>query len=84
MRPEDQEGDEIEEGSPYHRVLRPQHAGRDDGRDRVRGVMQAVEEIESQGDRDQGDQNRQSERDGVHGSVHVGSIVCRSAQGGTS
>jgi hypothetical protein len=45
--PEDQERDEIEEGSPYHRVLRPQHAGRDDGRDRVRGIVQAVEEIEA-------------------------------------
>jgi hypothetical protein len=46
--------------------------------------MQAVEEIEGQSDRDQGDQNRQSERDGIHGSVHVGSIVCRSAEGGTA
>jgi hypothetical protein len=84
MRPEDQESNKIEEGSPYHRVLRPQYASRDNGGDRVRGVMQAVEEIKGQRDHDQGDQNRQSERDGVHGSVHVGSIICGPDEGGTS
>ena len=30
-------------------------------------IVQPVEEIEGQGDRDQGDQNRESKRDGVHG-----------------
>ena len=48
------------------RVLRAQHARRDDGGDRVRGVVQAVEEIEGERDHDERDQDRQGERDGVH------------------
>ena len=52
---EEQEGDEVEEGGPDHRHLRAQHAGRDHGRDRIGGVVQAVQEIEQQGDADQGD-----------------------------
>ena len=47
MQAEEQEGDEIEEGRPEHRILRPQHPGRDDGGDGVGGVVQAIEEIES-------------------------------------
>ena len=53
VQPEHQEGDEIEEGRPQHRILRPQHAGRHDGRDRIGGVVQSVEEVEQQRDRDQ-------------------------------
>jgi hypothetical protein len=45
--------------------------------------MQAVEEIKGQSNRNEGDQNRQSERDSVHGSVHVGSVVWLSAEGGS-
>ncbi len=43
---EHREGDEIEERGPEHRVLRPQHPGRHNRRDRVGGVVQAVEEVE--------------------------------------
>ena len=52
MQPEHQEGDEIEERRPQHRVLRAQHPGRYDGRDRVGGVVQPVEEVEQQRDCD--------------------------------
>ena len=65
MQAEHQEGDEVEERRPQHRILRPQHAGRDDGRDRVGRVVQAVEEVEQQRDGDQADQNRKTKR-GVH------------------
>ena len=50
VQPEYGERDEIEERRPDHRRLRPQHARRDDGRDRVGGVVQAVQEIEQQRD----------------------------------
>ena len=53
VEPEHQEGDEIEEGRPEHRILRAQHPGRHDRRDRIGGVVQAVEEVEQQRDRDQ-------------------------------
>ena len=53
VQPEEQERDEIEERSPRHGIVRPQHAGRDDGRDRIGGVVQSVEEIERQRDDDQ-------------------------------
>ena len=52
VKPEHQEGDEIEERRPQHRVLRPQHPGRYDGRNRVGGVVQPVEEVEQQRDCD--------------------------------
>ena len=60
VQAEHSEGDEIEEGRPEHGILRAQHAGRDDGRDRIGGVVQAIEEVEQQRDRDQNDQNRKS------------------------
>ena len=59
MQAEEQEGDEIEEGRPEHRILRPQHARRDDGGDGIGGIVQAVEEIEEQRDGDQADQQRE-------------------------
>ena len=65
MKPEHQEGDEIEERRPQHGVLRPQHSGRDDRRDRIGGVVQSVEEVEQQRDCDQSDQNRKTKR-GIH------------------
>jgi hypothetical protein len=52
VEPEHQEGDEIEERRPEHRVLRPQHAGRYDRRDRVGGVVQSIEEVEQERDGD--------------------------------
>ena len=65
MKPEHREGDEIEERRPEHRILRPQHAGRDDGRDRIGGVVQSVQEVEQQRDGDQSDQDRKTKR-GIH------------------
>ena len=61
MQPEDQERDEVEECRPHHRIARPQHARRDDGRDRVGGIVQAIEKIEHKRDHDQADQDRQAE-----------------------
>ena len=55
MQAEHQEGDEVEEGRPGHRIARRQHPGRDDGGDGIGGVVQAVEEIEDQRDGDQED-----------------------------
>jgi len=66
VQPEHQERDEIEERGPKHRELRPQHSGRDDGRDRIGGVVQAVQEVEQQSDGDQADQDGKSQRS-IHG-----------------
>src|SRR6266540_2008123 len=66
MRAEHQKGDEVEEGGPRHRMLRPQHARRHDGGDRIGSVVQAIEEVEGDRDQDQRDQQRQRERDRVH------------------
>src|SRR5438128_1146574 len=52
------EGHEIEERRPDHRILRPQYAGRHDGRDRIGGVVQSVEKVEQQRNPDQDRQNR--------------------------
>ena len=60
VQAEEQEGDEVEERRPEHRVLRLQHARRDDGRDRIGGIVQAVQEIEQQRDADQADQQREA------------------------
>ena len=49
---EDEEGEEVERGRPHHGRERRQHPGRDDGRDRVGGVVETVDEVEQQGDRD--------------------------------
>ncbi len=57
VEPEHHEGDEVEEGGPEHRVMRPQHPRGYDGRDRIGGVVQSVEEVEQQRDRDQSDQD---------------------------
>jgi hypothetical protein len=64
---EEQEGDEVEERRPRHCMVRPQNPRRHDGRDRVRRIMQAVEEIEQERDDDQAEQQGQSELYGVHG-----------------
>lgn len=63
MQAEEQEGDEIEEGRPRDRILRPQHPGGDDGGDGIGGVMQTVQEIEEQRDGDKADEQRQGKRD---------------------
>ena len=59
-----EEGDEVEKGRPGDRILRFEHAGGHDGRDRIGGVVQPVQEIEQQGDADQRDQ--QGQGDGFH------------------
>ena len=65
MQAEEQERDEVEERGPGHGILRPQHAGRDDGGDRIRRVVQPVEKIKRQRDEDQRHQQRECEPD-VH------------------
>src|ERR1700726_2181520 len=65
VKAEHQESDEIEERRPQHGILRPQHAGRDDGRNRIGSVVQSIEEVEQQRDSNQSDQNRKTKR-GIH------------------
>ena len=60
MQAEEQKGDEIEERGPGDRDIGRKHARRDDRRDRIGGVMQAVEKIEDERDRDEG--GKQHER----------------------
>ena len=50
---EDEKRDEVEERRQHDRLLRLQHAGRHDGGDRIRRVVEAVHEVERQRDRDQ-------------------------------
>ena len=61
VQAEEQEGDEVEEGRPGDGVARLQHARRHDGGDRVRGVVQAVEEVEGERHDDEDDEDRQAE-----------------------
>jgi hypothetical protein len=56
MEAKEQERDEIEESRPDHRIVRPQDSRRDDGRNGVRRVVQAIEKIECQSDSDQADE----------------------------
>ena len=60
VQAEEQEGDEVEKRRERHRLQRPQHARRDHGCDRVCCVVEAVEEIEQEGDGDQADQGGQA------------------------
>jgi len=55
VRAEDEGGDEVEERRPDHGFLRRQHPRRDHGGDRVRRVVEAVQEIERQRDEDDED-----------------------------
>ena len=52
-------GDEVEERRPDDGLLRREDARRDDGGDRVGGVVEAVEEVEDQ--RDEDDEDDQAE-----------------------
>ena len=63
MQAKEQEGDEIEERSPDDRDTGRKHARRDHRRDRICGVMQPVEKIEDEGDRDQRD--KQTSESGI-------------------
>lgn len=49
----DEERDEVEEGRPGNRLVGLQHFGGDDGGDGVGGIVEAVHEVEQQGDDDQ-------------------------------
>jgi hypothetical protein len=53
VNPEEQECDEIEERGPRHGVVRAQHAGGHDGRNRVCSVVETVQGIEKKRDRNQ-------------------------------
>ena len=55
---EGERGDEVEERGPDHRLSRREHARRHDGRDRVRGVVEAVDVVEDERDADQRDDRR--------------------------
>jgi hypothetical protein len=46
---EDEDRDEVEEGGEHHRLPGLEHAGGHDGGDRVRGVVEAVHEVEQPG-----------------------------------
>ena len=50
---EDEDRDEVEEGGPHHGVMGFEHAGRDDGGDRVRRVVETVHEVEHERQRHQ-------------------------------
>jgi hypothetical protein len=65
MKPKEQEGDEVEEGSPDNGDMRRQHTRGNDGRYRVCCVMKTVEEIKDQGDPDESD--NEGERASNHG-----------------
>ena len=51
----------LKKAAQHDRQLRAEHPGRDHGRDRIGGVVQAVQEIEQQSDADQGDQQMKGE-----------------------
>src|SRR5712692_3580542 len=74
MEPEEQECDKIEERGPDDGVLRSQHAGGHDGRNRVGGVMQPIQGIEDQRDRDQRNESERAER-GIHSEPYTFSIT---------
>ena len=57
----DEDRDDVEERREDDRLLRLQHAGRDDGGDRVRRIVKAVHEVERERERDQ--QRDDAERD---------------------
>src|SRR6476659_8669193 len=74
MQAEHEEGDEVEEGSPRHGMMRPQDTGRDDGGDRVGRIVHAVQEIEGDGDGDQRKQQGKRKRACVH-SVRLSDVL---------
>jgi hypothetical protein len=60
VQAEEQKRDEIEECRPHDGPLRAHRASRDDGRDRVRGVVKAVHEIEHERQQNQAHQHLES------------------------
>ena len=63
---EDEDRDEVEERREHHRLVRLQHAGGDDGGDRVRRVVEAVHEVERQRQRHQQRDHPETDLDGLH------------------
>jgi hypothetical protein len=55
------ESNKIEKGGPHDRVTWPQHSGRNEGRNRVGGIVKPVEEVKRQRDDNQANQGRQTE-----------------------
>ncbi len=66
-------GREVEEGGEGDRLDRAEQLGRDHRRDRIGGVMQAVQKVERQRQGDQADQQRKSEF--VHRSARPSAVV---------
>ena len=62
----DEDRDQVEEGREHHRRGRLEHAGGDHGGDRVRRVVEAVHEVERQGQRHQQDHHPEGGLDGFH------------------
>ena len=66
MQAEHQERDEVEECGPGHRIVRAQHSRRHDGRNRVGGIVESVQEIERERYRDQKHDCAEAETGGIH------------------
>ena len=62
--PKRERRDEVEERGPDDGLAGREHAGRHDGRDRVGGVVKAVDEVEDE--RDDDDERDDGEEVGVH------------------
>ena len=73
--PKKMNADEVEERRPGDRLLRREHAGRHDGRDRVRRVVEAVDEVEEQRDADDDDDDDSSSKLGHNRLDLVGDIL---------
>jgi hypothetical protein len=67
--PEQEGGDEVEEGSPEYGKFRRENASGDYGGDAVGSVVKSVEKVEGQGDQDCDDEE---EEIGFHESLPVG------------
>src|SRR4051812_28729777 len=57
LRLEEKESEKVEKRRPSDRLQRSQYTGRHDGCDGVRGIVEAVHEIEQQRHEDQDDEN---------------------------
>ena len=64
---EDEDRDDVEEGGEQHRLLRLEHAGGDDGGDRVGRVVETVHEVEQHRQHDQQRDDPEGNLDVFHG-----------------
>ena len=74
MQAEEQESDEIEEGSPKDGRAGRQNARRHDRGNRIGGVMKPVEEVENEGDGDEANEQAYGSR--IHSAVPAAVQVC--------